>query len=505
MNNNNEEDSVDIRDVIIDNNDTNDVILHYIIYDLCNLDKFSTININIEVLDGEFNGFVSADIIDLSPFSIQCIDKASEVFKPRQQHGACATWDGTIWVYGGKRNVDKDTETLGDVMSYDSKLKKWRSVKPSTNAQPVPRFGHVQLCYFNYIIIFGGQAQHGNILGDLWVFDIIREQWKFIMDTADTHEIGRKGVSGIIPAPRMFSASIMNNDIGAGYIMGGMMAQGVACDIWALNVDRIISYLEDDRKSPITNFWMRRDFEPSEEGFLCRSGHSAALLNPNNFLIYGGLDDKKQFVNASVSFNIIKGSLTVLNSIGDQPEKRLRAGTLSTGDGMVIMYGGVHIQGEGYYTDLWHLTVKGTTLTFKRVKYPNEDTNLFMTWRHGFTLHYVRNIKDPILIGGTYGNNQQAKVLVTLPEKKCSSEGEFSIGECSPCPRGSILKNGQCKWCGHNQYFHEHSNNYFDSECLDCPRGLVGGNYRACVPCEGGYIYDMTGHSFCNQCDDDHI
>lgn len=498
------EDPVDIKDVII-NDEKGDVILHYIIYDLCNLSETSKINLNIEALDGEFTGFVSAEIIDMDPFSIQCIDKRSETFKPREQHGACETWDGTVWVYGGKRNVDKDEEIMGDIMSFDSKLRRWRTVTPSTNTGPAPRFGHTMMCYFNFLIVFGGQGQRGKVLGDLWVFDIVKEQWRFIMDTADTHEIGRLGVSGIVPSPRMFAASVMNPDVGAGYIIGGMMEMGVACDIWALSVDRIISYVEDRYKSPITNFWIKREVSDHHMDYLCRSGHAAALIDPNTFLIYGGINEQRKFVDESVTFNVVRGTFTVLAAEGEKPDQRLRSGILSTGNGMVIMYGGVHLQGKGYYTDLWHFIVKGGKITYNRVQYPKEESNLFMTWRHGFSMHYVRNIKDPILIGGTYGNNQQAKVLVTLPEKKCKNEEDFATGDCSPCPRGSALLNGECSWCGHSQYFHEHFDNYFQSECLDCPRGLVGGNYRSCVPCEGGFIFDMTSHSFCRQCTNEQI
>ena len=115
------ESDVDIRDVIIKNSESKDIILHYIVYDLCNLDLTSKINLKIEALDGKFIGFISAEIIDLSPFSIEWIDKQSETFIPREQHAACETWDGTVWVFGGKRNEKKDEILMNDLMSFDSK------------------------------------------------------------------------------------------------------------------------------------------------------------------------------------------------------------------------------------------------------------------------------------------------------------------------------------------------------------------------------------------------
>lgn len=170
------------------------------------------------------------------------------------------------------------------------------------------------------------------------------------------------------------------------------------------------------------------------------------MINPSSFLIYGGINEARKFVSTPVSYDMSKKTVNVLTEVGDAPPERLRCGLLSTGANMNILYGGVHLKVDGYYTDLWHLTVNDNTITYTEVEYLNEDTHFFMTWRHGFTLHYVRNINDPILIGGTYGNNQQARVLISLPEKKCKSEREYISTTCSPCPRGSVIRNNKCEW-----------------------------------------------------------
>ena len=504
-NGNNGEESVDIKDIIFEDEGTY-TVLHYIVYDFWNLDEKSSININIAALDGEIVGFAKANIIDITPFSIQCIAKTSETFKPREQHGAWETWDGSVWVFGGKRNVDKEEEILDDIQRFDSKEREWKTIKPSKRTTPAARFGHVQFWYYNFIIIFGGQGENSEVLGDLWVFNIVKEQWKFIMNTNNTHEIGRKGVDGIVPAPRMFSASVMNTDIGTGYVMGGMLDMGTACDLWSLDIDKIILYVEDEEKAPLDNYWKMFDIQQSQEGFFCRSGHSAAMLDPTSFLIHGGIDEDKHYSNERIIFNIPNQNYKIITNVeGEIPGPRLRPGFLSTGNGMIILYGGVSLKGEEYYTDLWHITVdKFQRISYNRIIYPKSNIQFFMNWRQGFTLHYTRKIKDPVLIGGTYGNNQQSKVLITLPENKWRSEDEFKKGECSPCPRGSVLKEDSCKWWGHNQYFETHKD-YFESEWLDWQRGLVAGVYSACVPCEGGFIYDLTDHDFCRQWEEDKI
>ena len=52
------------------------------------------------------------------------------------------TWDGSVWVYGGIRNIDKQEVALNDIMAYDAVTMRWRSVEPSTDAEPEARYAH---------------------------------------------------------------------------------------------------------------------------------------------------------------------------------------------------------------------------------------------------------------------------------------------------------------------------------------------------------------------------
>lgn len=97
---------VDIKDIIV-TNDGKTMIIHYIVYDLCNFNKDSYINLKIQAFDGSFSGFISALFTNLETYSIKCIDKESETFVPREQHGSCESWDSKIWVFGGKRTIGK--------------------------------------------------------------------------------------------------------------------------------------------------------------------------------------------------------------------------------------------------------------------------------------------------------------------------------------------------------------------------------------------------------------
>ena len=150
----------------------------------------------------------------------------------------------------------------------------------------------------------------------------------------------------------------------------------------------------------------------------CRQGHCATLYNQNEILIYGGLDHNGNIAKTPISYNIDKGDVTILSEFGDIPSQRIKSGMLAAGNGMVIMYGGKDPISEGYFTDVWHLKINNYRIEYDRYDYSNENNYKYMNWRKGFTMHYVRNIEDPIIIGGTYGNNQQSHAILTLPERK---------------------------------------------------------------------------------------
>lgn len=208
-------------------------------------------------LDGEFTGFVSVSLINLESFRIKCTDKNSDTFVPRELHGSCESFDSKVWVFGGKQTVGKKDIALNDIMMYDANKNSWKAIIPSSGNKPTPRFGHVFFCYFQYLIVFGGESESGSILGDLWVFDTIAEKWTFIMDTGDMHAFEHLNIDTLVPKGRKFASSVMISDIGAGYITGGITTDGVACDIWGIKAERLVAYIEDSSKNPIENFWIK--------------------------------------------------------------------------------------------------------------------------------------------------------------------------------------------------------------------------------------------------------
>ena len=74
------------------------------------------------------------------------------------------------------------------MIHYDELLRQW--VK-SNSTGPIPkgRHGHLMFCYYQYLIVYGGQGEGKQIYGDLWVYDTIKDDWHMIMDSGDVHTL----------------------------------------------------------------------------------------------------------------------------------------------------------------------------------------------------------------------------------------------------------------------------------------------------------------------------
>ncbi|CAI2376833.1 unnamed protein product [Moneuplotes crassus] len=488
------------------------MIYHYVVYDLCYLSHqikvIPSIELEFESLDGVVKSEYIAKVVEFKNLKINCVDPQSDWFLPREDHASCQTWDQKVWVYGGRRNIDDQVVPMGDIMKFDSKLNRWFKAKENSSIKPKPRYAHSMFCYFNYLIIFGGMSYSGEILGDLWVYDIVKETWISVMDINNVLDLQIQNITGFIPEARAYASSIMMKVLGAGYLVGGKNREGFACDLWALKVDKVIQHIEDPESVSIENFWVQKDFNQEMKEF-CRFGHSVAEVTNTTFLIYGGIDQNSDVISYPVLYNVVDQTSTQLDERGFKggPMKRNKPALLSTGNKMVIMYGGVDPERKGYLTDLWHLKIDDSSVIYEKVEYETKGTAYMVSWRTGFTMEYLRGINDPHLIGGSFGNNQQSQALISIPEQECANKNEFDTTTCSPCPKGSVYspKIQECRWCEQYEYFEENFDDYFKSVCMPCPRGLIGGNYRSCVPCAGGYVFDVKVKSHCRECTQDEV
>ena len=414
-----------------------------------------------------------------------------------------------VWVYGGRRNVDKQIVVMDDIMHFDSTKNKWHKGVDNSRVKPKARYAHVMFWYFNYLIVFGGMSHGGELLGDLWVYDVTKELWHPVIDNKNLLELQTLNVSGIIPKERAYASGVMMKIIGAAYMVGGRNAEGFAWDLWALRIDRIIQHIEDPDTVGIENFWIKKEFDENEDmDVLCRFGHSSEEVTNSTFFVYGGVNKQNEVISKPLLYDVVEQTLTELQERGVYvPQPRNKPSLLATGNQMILMYGGVDPKRRGYLTDLWHLKIDAKIVYYEKVLYDTKGTAYMVSWRTGFTMEYLRGINDPHLIGGTYGNNQQVQSLISIPEQECSSMESYESSTCSPWPHGSIYdaKIDDCHWCADYEYFEEDFQDYFKSKWVPWPRGLIGGTYKSWVPWESGFIFSSREKSHCKKWDDDKL
>lgn len=311
---------VDIKDTFpVIKNDTVQMVYHYIIYDLCHmqgiLTKTPSISLKLKSLKGEVTAELDAKVVEFKNLKIHCVDNDGDWFVPREDHTSCKTGDHKVWVYGGRRQVGKETIIMDDIMNFDSKANRWFKAKVNSRLKPKARFGHVMFCYYNYLIVFGGMSHNSEMLGDLWVYDVIKESWTPIIDNKNLLELQTQNVSGVIPRERSYASGVMMQVIGAGYMVGGINREGYACDLWALKVDKIIQHVEDPDSVNIENFWIKKEFDEDLD-VLCRYGHSIVEATNSSLLIYGGINKANKVITKPLLYDIVEQTLTELEEMG---------------------------------------------------------------------------------------------------------------------------------------------------------------------------------------------
>ena len=89
------------------------------------------------------------------------------------------------------------------------------------------------------------------------------------------------------------------------------------CDIWVLDLDAVIYFVENPG-SDLTNFWTKREVNDEQLPLLCRYGHSVEVIDYQNILIYGGIDDENYAMRQPLVYNFVTQELTEFDEEGDQ-------------------------------------------------------------------------------------------------------------------------------------------------------------------------------------------
>ena len=133
-----------------------------------------------------------------------------------------------IILFGGY----SDGSMLNKIYRYNIRTQEVKLQKEQEgNSTPDPRIGHSSFIHQNYLYIFGGSIQDGNLLNDLWKFDLDNFVWQKLLN----NNIDNEGEL-IAPSPRSGHA-IYKSDDNTVYIFGGKIGNfQEANDLWKYDI-----------------------------------------------------------------------------------------------------------------------------------------------------------------------------------------------------------------------------------------------------------------------------
>jgi hypothetical protein len=280
--------------------------------------------------------------------------------------------------------------------------------------------------------MFGGEGEDGIVYGDLWIYDIVRSNWHKILDSRTGFELNDENIDENKPLNRAFFGGELLIKYGSAIIFGGRGEDNdTFCDIWTLDVEKALQVIENPSLKIIEKLWNKMPVLKRDKNKLCRYGQKTLLINDITIFIFGGATSPDS--NSAIIYDVITNKLTTLYNKNDPPSNRFYHGTIGNGNGVVLMYGGEGENGLAL-SEYWMLKVDLNAGTIQYIAYNPKSSyfSLIFAWREGFSLHHSPRLGHPILIGGSFGNNQQGKALLVLPTITCASKEEFEIGDCTP-------------------------------------------------------------------------
>ena len=133
-----------------------------------------------------------------------------------------------IILFGGY----SDGNMLNKLYRYNIKTQevKLHKEQDETNI-PVPRIGHVSFINNNFLYIFGGSVKDGNLLNDLWKFDLNNLNWEKLLSNNKYNENDL-----VVPSPRSGHA-LYKFDDNIVYIFGGKIGNfQESNDLWRYDI-----------------------------------------------------------------------------------------------------------------------------------------------------------------------------------------------------------------------------------------------------------------------------
>jgi N-acetylneuraminic acid mutarotase len=227
----------------------------------------------------------------------------------RDSHTAIYDGSGHMIVFGG---WDIEGNMLNDVWEYDITGETWTELAINPATSPDGRIGHSAIYDGSgHMIVFGGVNYYLSLsYNDVWKFDIANETWT------------QRASADPVPLERCFHSAIYDGN-GNMIIFGGLDFY----DVWQYNIG--------------TETWTQLASDGSTSD---RWAHSAIYDGNGNMVIFGGYGDDVW------NYNLQNEAWTQLVSV-DPPAARDSHSAIYDGSGNMIIFGGD--SDDGYANDVW--------------------------------------------------------------------------------------------------------------------------------------------------------
>ncbi|KAJ6228967.1 rab9 effector protein [Anaeramoeba flamelloides] len=274
--------------------------------------------------------------------------------------GKGCIYKNTFYTFGGKIEMNENTQINNSLDCLDLKTWEWNVLKPLKGKEPSPRYSHSLSLIGNKIYIFGGNSELEK-LGDFHIYDIDKNEWD-----NDPQYYGK------IPSARSgHSAAVIGNQF---WVFGGRgKTQGFLNDLHCFDINSMTFYeILGLDKSPPPRAWHTANFYENQMilfGGSSRSKtfediwvydlttfqwyeseisgrkphkryfHSSVLIQDRLYFIggdstYGKVDDI-----AVLDFNSVSWDGT--NEIGEPPQNKSKhiTSVIDEKEGLVLLYG----------------------------------------------------------------------------------------------------------------------------------------------------------------------
>ena len=108
------------------------------------------------------------------------LDVDSSTAPPARQGHSASTYNGGMLIFGGERS----SYAFNDVWWFSFVDQTWTYLAAKSSTAPPARFDHAASVANGKLFIAGGRSGTGDVLSDMWVMDLMTQEWMMLAETS---------------------------------------------------------------------------------------------------------------------------------------------------------------------------------------------------------------------------------------------------------------------------------------------------------------------------------